>query len=286
MNLTFDKKDKGAIMNKYTNKLLVLVICLSIFCFGFRVKPKTKDGEYLMTLWLEGKFDIVISESEKLLAKEPNSTEIRTILALAYLTNKQPDEAVSQAKIILHENERDITANEIVMYSLVGKGNFEEALNFAKKILQFDPNNAEAHYVIGGYYLEKGDEESLRKSVEYLLKAASLEPKKELIASDNVINVYMKLGEFEKAKTLAQEIYKKFSDKNFLEANSLDVKKSVPDVIYILSIFYARENNAKGSLNFLRQVIEVDNDFKARAKKNRDLFEEVGKSKEFEELIK
>ncbi|MBI5787405.1 MAG: hypothetical protein HZA78_00925 [Candidatus Schekmanbacteria bacterium] len=58
------------------------------------------------------------------------------------------------------------------------------------------------------------------------------------------------------------------------------------DITYVISISYARENNAKESLNLLRQIIEVDNTYKARAKRNRDLFQEVGKSQEFEELIK
>ncbi|MBI5787406.1 MAG: hypothetical protein HZA78_00930 [Candidatus Schekmanbacteria bacterium] len=212
-------------MYSYKFNKLILIIFLIFFCLGFSLKPITTKGKWLNTLLLKKEFKTIILESDKFLISEPNNLEIRIILAMAYQLTGQIDEAMNQAKIILDKDETNIPANEIFMFSLMEKKHFEEGLAFAKKILQTDPNNAEAYYLFGWYNYEKGDEKNLKEAIEYFTKAGELDPKKELMTTDNIISIHMILHEFEKAEILAKKFILNFQIKNSLKKVARDMPK-------------------------------------------------------------
>lgn len=78
------------------------------------------------------------------------------------------DDAVMHAKRLLEVNENDARALRIEGDALVAKRKFSEAVGPYQKILQLSPKNVPAHALLANCYLQMGDAESARKTIDQM----------------------------------------------------------------------------------------------------------------------
>jgi len=115
----------------------------------------------------------------KVLDQDPKNLEVKSKLAMTYVSGEQPMKGVGLLKEVL----KDDPENQTAMFNLgilsVQSKQFEKALERFDALLKINPKHAPAHFYRGVSYLSLGNKQQALASFE---KAKSLEKDKEFNA--------------------------------------------------------------------------------------------------------
>ena len=117
--------------------------------------------------------DKAIHELKQYLTKEPDDTTAREALVNLYLNAERTDQAIGYFRDYLKANPADLNAVKSIATLYAKKGDFNESLNWYKKITLLDARNPEAFYIYGVVCYEKvakNPPEDIQERVEILNK--------------------------------------------------------------------------------------------------------------------
>lgn len=114
----------------------------------------------------------LVHRAEKLKNRLSDRERLHVDLAVAFL-EKGPAERLAVAREILRRYPDDFRATTVVAMDEVQKGRMEEAVRVFTRLLEADPNSADAYNMIGYYYGYRGDYE---KAIENLKKYQFMAP--------------------------------------------------------------------------------------------------------------
>ena len=133
-----------------TCKLAVLLVV--IFLSFLQPVSAQMDVKQIQGLVAEGKFDKALSETNALLAKEPNNIQAQFLKGLIYTKTNQLKKA-EEAFLLLSKNNPELPEpynNLAVIYA--SQGEFEKAREALQKAINTHPSYATAHENIGDIY--------------------------------------------------------------------------------------------------------------------------------------
>lgn len=172
-----------------------------------RYLPENYPPELRERIWLAGKAALYAAQSPgdfpraqefaaRLEARYPDQPDIHyfrgTIYGFEAKTAEAEREYREELKISLHHAPSLVALATMDM----AKGDVTEAGEFARKAIEADPGNAEAHHLLGRVFLENGN---LRESLAELETAKQLAPDIAGIRA-HLAMVYTKLGRTQEAK--------------------------------------------------------------------------------------
>lgn len=114
----------------------------------------------------------LVHRAEELKSRLSDRERLHVDLAVAML-EKTPAERLAVAREILRRYPDDFRATTVVAMDEVQKGRMEEAVRVFTRLLEADPNSADAYNMIGYYYGYRGDYE---KAIENLKKYQFMAP--------------------------------------------------------------------------------------------------------------
>ena len=151
------------------------------------------------------KTDEALRRTESLLQKYPGMVDAALLLANLYTDKDQAAKAIE----ILEPMAKTSPDDERVLYSLgaayYAAGRFKESMDAMRKVLEINPENAEALNFIGYSLAERG--ERLDEAESLILKAMKLKPDSPEIV-DSLGWVYFQQGKTDKAVVLLEQAYK------------------------------------------------------------------------------
>ncbi len=115
----------------------------------------------------------------KVLEEDPKNLEVKSKLAMTYVSGEQPMKGVGLLKEVLKDDPENQTAIFNLGILSVQSKQFEKALERFDALLKINPKHAPAHFYRGVSYLSLGNKEQALASFE---KAKSLEKDKEFNA--------------------------------------------------------------------------------------------------------
>ena len=172
-----------------------------------RYLPENCPPELREQIWLAGKAALYAAQSPgnfaradefvaRLEARYPAQPEIHYFRGTIYAFEAKPTEAEREYREELKISPHHAPSMVALATMDLAKGDGMEAGEFARKAIEADPVNAEAHHLLGRVFLESGD---LRASLAELETAKQLAPDIAGIRS-HLAMVYSKLGRTQEAK--------------------------------------------------------------------------------------
>ncbi|NLU52323.1 MAG: tetratricopeptide repeat protein [Clostridiaceae bacterium] len=154
----------------------------------------------------KGDFDGALQDLKKAVEIAPKAAKLRGSLAYLLLKLGFTDEAAFQIDKALDcaDNENDRYALRQTKAMVLWKqGKIDEAIEDLEKLLeQYEHTNVYA--TLGFLYIEKGD---MQKALDFNLKAMDYNSSNAIIL-DNLGSTYIKLGEYDKANEIYQNVMK------------------------------------------------------------------------------
>lgn len=232
---------------------------------------KDKQDFVLSYLWLGAAYidkkevEKGINSIKKAIEIDPKFIPAYNSLGIAYRAGKEFDKAIIEFNkaIKLDSNYLDAIINLGDTY--YQQKQYKEALETYQKGLELDQYNKDIHFLVGNVYSDMQEypkaEESLQKSI--LMDSNFLD------ARNNLGNIYLKQKKIDNALSEFQAIIK--IDKNYATA------------YYNIACSYSLLNKKEKSLEFLKQSILLNKEFKELAKTDVD-FDNIKNDKEFKNL--
>lgn len=183
-------------------------------------------------------YEEAITVLNELLIKEPETPQIRLLLASTYLSLKNIPLAKKNLDVVLKENPNNIQALVAMANILKTEGLLEEMIALCLKAIQIDDKNTQAYALIGDAYMGKNEYE---KAFPYLKNAVDIQPK----LSQNRVNLatcLIGLGKLEEAESLLTEVT--------LEAETFAT------VHYHLGLIQHKKKNYDAALTEYRKELE------------------------------
>jgi len=203
-------------------------------------KAKELNGNYYLTNlclgvmhYNQGEIKLAIESFKKALALKPGAADGMEMLAKAYVTNHQEDEAVMVYKKHLTAEPSDQEALRAIVQLCYNLQRYDDALEFARKSVALNPNYLAMRNVIGQIYGKKEEFDRAEQEFKKLLKD-----------NPDFLPAYKS-----RAAALFDHGKKMISDQKPKEANAkLDEAKAV------LQAYLKRKPEDKKALNLLQQI--------------------------------
>jgi tetratricopeptide (TPR) repeat protein len=93
--------------------------------------------------------DAAITELQKYLRKRPDDEQAREALVNLFLNANRTSQAIDFFKAYLQTKPADLNSVKSIATLYAKQGDFDESLNWYKKITLIDSRNAESHYIYG-----------------------------------------------------------------------------------------------------------------------------------------
>ncbi len=199
---------------------------------------------------------------EEGVSRLPENTDLKLYLGGAYLDKKDYDGAELQYRALLALKATDVRGNYFLGVCCERKKNFAEAFQRFRKVVELDPQNADALNYLGFMYADRG--ENLQEAHAWLKKACELEPGNGAYV-DSLGWVLYKLGKNAEARIKLEEAVKLLKENGqedslvfehlgdiYLKDSAIEKAKSM----YALSIKTDGENeNARTKLKELETPV-------------------------------
>jgi tetratricopeptide (TPR) repeat protein len=135
-------------MNKIIIHILLLCVFIITGCASqkpslFEPEPKVPDSK--------------IEAMADQLKQNPSDISLRIKLTIAYIYNRDFDNAKNTLSKIVIENENDTTANYLMGLILMRQGFLQEAKKYYDKVLKIKPNDKDTLFNLAGVELSKGN---------------------------------------------------------------------------------------------------------------------------------
>lgn len=147
---SMDKSMGDQQIMRNTRKLAALLVV--IFLLFFQPVSAEMDVKQIQALVTEGKFDQALSETEAILAKDPDNIQALFMKGLIHTKSNQLQKA-EETFLLLSKNNPDLPEpynNLAVIYA--SQGEFEKAREALQKAINTHPSYATAHENIGDIY--------------------------------------------------------------------------------------------------------------------------------------
>lgn len=107
---------------------------------------------------------------EKVLAENPGMLEVKTKLAMTYISTENPMKGIQMLLDVVKQDPE----NEQALFNLgilsMQSGQYEKAIERFEKIIALYPNNVQAQFYLGVSYYEDGKEDKAREQFEKVKK--------------------------------------------------------------------------------------------------------------------
>ena len=214
-------------------------------------------------LILKEKFDDALKTLEKLMALDPDNTDLYLMLAAVYEAQEKYDQAINAVKEGIKRDEKNVSLRFRLGVLLDKAGQKEACLQEMRQLLEIDPDNADALNYIGYTYAEQGVR--LDEALFLIQKALKLKPDSGYII-DSLGWVYFQMGQYEKAlRTLLKAVTLTGEDPTIYEHlgdASLKLEKYKKALQYYekaLSLEHPEESRIKEKINGVREHLKTKN---------------------------
>ncbi len=181
----------------------------AIKCFEQVLQKASKDSQtlYFRALAYLGKGKIKDAEDDLVscTAQAPNFLKARLLLADLYIRERRADDSLYQSEYILKRVKDEPLALIFHASALMLKRDFKAAASDLKKVIEKEPGNLRARYLLANVELGLGD----KARAEEILKALIAQQPDYLSAVVTLTAIYMKEKRPEQALALCQELEKK-----------------------------------------------------------------------------
>ena len=123
---------------------------------------------------------------EAVLEDNPSDLEVKTKMAMTYLTTAEPMKGIQMLREVVAEDEN----NELALYNLgllsMQSGQYDKAVDRFEKVTELNQNHLQAQFFLGVSYFETGKKKKARKQFEHI-KLLTSDPET-LANADNYLN--------------------------------------------------------------------------------------------------
>jgi outer membrane protein len=102
----------------------------------------------------------------KVLAKNPDNLEVKTKLAMTYLTEASPMKAITTLREVLEKDPK----NELALYNMgmlsIQSGQYDKAVERLKLLVEINPRHTQGNLLLGIAYMNAGDRTKARGQFE------------------------------------------------------------------------------------------------------------------------
>jgi outer membrane protein len=102
----------------------------------------------------------------KVLEDNPGNLEVKTKLAMTYLTESNPMQAIGMLREVLAADPE----NELALYNMgmlsIQSGQHEKAVDWLSKLVKVNPDHTQGHLLLGIAYMNTGNKEQARNQFE------------------------------------------------------------------------------------------------------------------------
>ena len=174
-----------------------------------------------------GNYKRAITEAVKLSNKNPDNSGLKNLLGLAYLGNKEINQAIKNFKFALKIDQNNIAANNNLGNSYKYLHNYKDAEHFYKRALNLNPNFINT---LNDYANLKSRINKSEEAIILYKKALAINDKNH-ISSFNLALTYQSIGDFEQAKQYAEK------------ALLIEPNFTIADHLLAANTKYTKENN-------------------------------------------
>lgn len=106
----------------------------------------------------------------KVLEANPKNLEVKTKMAMTYLSSKAPMQGITMMREVLAEDPK----NEYALYNMgmlsIQSGQYDRAVEHLEKLTAVNPNHTQGQLLLGVAYMNKGNKEKARQQFELVKK--------------------------------------------------------------------------------------------------------------------
>lgn len=188
----------------------------------------------------KGDFKQAIFHIKKAIKSDPESPLLKMELVKLHIYNNEvPNALVIIEDYLKTEDPEDIEFLTILAQIKISKNNITEVIDIYKKILDVDPNQQSAYYLLGGIYskLNRTDE-----AINIFAKLVEIFP--------NAVSGYYYLGRLQMVKRDYRSAEKSFN-------GSLAISPDFIESLYALADLYEKTKNETGLMDTYRKIIQI-----------------------------
>jgi tetratricopeptide (TPR) repeat protein len=243
-------------LTKFTAGLFVLLLFVGCRT-GMPLETTQEEFQNIEHALLEGKWDAVMTDSEKLLVKEPDNVVVRFLSGLAYYMNGRYDLQEEQYEHVLKDKQ---SMDDVVVwceklaqrfpqnyYALFVLGSAypirdedEKAIESYKRAIEIDKNLPDAYVGLGAIYAEN---EQIDEAAGYYKKAIEVNP--------SYVAAYLNLGalyEYDDQNDKAIASYEK----------AIEINPRIPRLYIALGRLYLEKGDRDKAVETYKKVIELE----------------------------
>jgi tetratricopeptide (TPR) repeat protein len=102
----------------------------------------------------------------KVLESNPDNLTVKTKLAMTYLTEANPMQAIGMLREVLAADPK----NELALYNMgmlsIQSGQYDKAVNWLTQLVEVDPEHTQGHLLLGIAYMNSGSKAKAREQFE------------------------------------------------------------------------------------------------------------------------
>jgi outer membrane protein len=102
----------------------------------------------------------------KVLDSEPKNLEIKTKIAMTYMSSKAPMQGISMLREVLAEDPK----NELALFNFgmlsIQSGQYDKAIEYMERLIVVNPNHLQGQLLLGVAYMNKGNTDKARQQFE------------------------------------------------------------------------------------------------------------------------
>lgn len=157
--------------------IIIGAVLVIIFIIIVRVVVAPKRGQHLAQLYNQKKIPLAIKQAKQILAKDPHNHLAHYYLGLCYLSDKKPELALMELKVVDQLGIFDGEINELNFRTTIAElfsrfNQHEEAQKEYLLLIQMQPQNAKFYYEAGRLFELRNHPD---KAVKYYRKATELD---------------------------------------------------------------------------------------------------------------
>jgi outer membrane protein len=102
----------------------------------------------------------------KVLTSEPKNLEVKTKMAMTYMSSKAPMQGIAMMREVLAEDPK----NEFALFNMgmlsIQSGQNDKAIEYMERLIEVSPNHLQGQLLLGVAYMNKGNKEKARQQFE------------------------------------------------------------------------------------------------------------------------
>lgn len=153
----------------------------------------------IIFLFKAQKYELAIKEAEELLVHDSTNYTALYYMASCYYSLKTPHKAADSIQKLIENYPQNSRAYGLYGRMFLNTGKYRKAIEYCKKAIELDPNDAYNYYIMSFSLKKIGGKENLCIAVGLIQKALEIEPSNEELHI-HACAVYIHIGEYYKAR--------------------------------------------------------------------------------------